>query len=1376
MSTNPGGASAVDTSANWRETPPHIAGELSTATQFTSARTHLGDARLSPSGARSESPEIGTRSQEEFNSPGRTPSPMPTGSLAPSTSSPFAPTGLTAKVMVDEHGNTFFIEQSAGMRIDVVRSSPGPDSGSQSSGPTPSEESDIPDTHTAGDSNTNARMASIIEDLETNPIPVDQENTLHQMRGAIALGREHLFTTTSLAVGTQDEIQTHHEEMEDFKLEVAQRFEELHGKLQSHQSQLNICISENVKVLRDLGTSEALLGKLVATAAKVRARKPLTSQLLYQPIPGNTPIPPELRSGITTALPSRRENESLEEFGRCTENLLARKERAEAVFLPAKSPLEKNTVETPAIDKRVPAEDVGSVSMAPHRVRIQIRPSERPITNSLSHTGYLTAGDEDGSGGDMFGEFQRETEEDIAKIVDKHLGEELIVPSRIKAPKLDTPAKYAGTNDHLTFIRWIESLTAWMRTMFYGGSDPAIDKYRVSVLKNLLSDTALQWYIDFVDAPSPGIQVLEDFMGVLCALHQRFITTSTAHQALRDFKAIHFKSEGDPLRLMDDLEATSKRMREPMPNVIIRQRFMKLIPAALREDLQAVRGISESYASIGQMRTHSEQLWDIRPYGRNRAAPRTLIVPTRNPVTARGNPDTRRTNPEIKNRPVNSSSNTGIKGSILKPSRLHTDKTCFKCGIHGHIGSDPSCPKFSEPPAPRDRPRVGAQRVLESYSADDDELEQELEARDDHPHEDWGGSQYESDHEDANTHQSADLLELLERDDEEGPRLGRRGVGNSTRNGRSNDEGPAREPQTSQRTRTHALEFEAHHGGDGPWSRSTTDEWECLLQLQLAEHIRNVVLRGNMSDLNRQAREARTRALASAETPRSSTSAARQVIEATSDMLEALVHATADFSSDEGEDKASHSSDNKSVPASPSPPPSYTKNLDGHDSEDANDDLWEALPPPDPALFEDQMQGPFTADGTPPARLGAMRAIESEVEPYYSLLCLDPDNPSLLITEEEFASQGQTSIALQVQISRLKARERHLALERDQAFEELEERMAASYDARRATRCDSEEEVAIELLSPPESESEEETYVIRNHVRPTPDPRLEDECILRSVVIMYDGTAEQYLTFVDHNGRLYVRIQEPPANHYLSPSFHQEHRAAMALAITERDAEAGGPRTIEAITSWTEPIGEIRDRRGYRDTPPRLLPGEAFHERLVSLDPEEDDDSADPGFHVQMLAQHVEHLSNVNRKTIYDTAQPSRLRKDIACLSAQVKINGTPAYMLFDSGSNIDSITLEFARATNCKSIPLDEQVTLQLGCVGSRSKINYGTRPPVNFGGIRGHAPPFMNKHGIILDFGAREIRFPNNRVIKALSTLEEASLLASCHSDLVHRPKPTV
>jgi hypothetical protein len=133
-----------------------------------------------------------------------------------------------------------------------------------------------------------------------------------------------------------------------------------------------------------------------------------------------------------------------------------------------------------------------------------------------------------------------------------------------------------------------------MRTMFYGGSDA--DEYRVSVLKNLLDGVALEWYINFVENDKTGESL--NFISILCALHHRFITTATAHHALRDFELIRFKVEDGPLKLMDDLETCSHRMREPMPEVIIRQRFMKLIPAKSHDDLKSIRGISETYLSI----------------------------------------------------------------------------------------------------------------------------------------------------------------------------------------------------------------------------------------------------------------------------------------------------------------------------------------------------------------------------------------------------------------------------------------------------------------------------------------------------------------------------------------------------------------------------------------------------------------------------------------------------------------------------------------------------------------------------------------------------------------------------------------------------------
>ncbi|KAJ7077331.1 hypothetical protein B0H15DRAFT_752330, partial [Mycena belliarum] len=125
----------------------------------------------------------------------------------------------------------------------------------------------------------------------------------------------------------------------------------------------------------------------------------------------------------------------------------------------------------------------------------------------------------------------------ITRIVDRQLGEELQLPARIRPPKLDTPPKFTGIDDHVEFLKWLEKLVAWMRTSFYGGPDA--DEYRVSILKNLLDGVALEWYIDFIENyDNNRTNAPVDFISILCALHRRFITTATAHHALRDFEQI----------------------------------------------------------------------------------------------------------------------------------------------------------------------------------------------------------------------------------------------------------------------------------------------------------------------------------------------------------------------------------------------------------------------------------------------------------------------------------------------------------------------------------------------------------------------------------------------------------------------------------------------------------------------------------------------------------------------------------------------------------------------------------------------------------------------------------------------------------------------
>ncbi|KAJ7602788.1 hypothetical protein DFH06DRAFT_1023448, partial [Mycena polygramma] len=267
------------------------------------------------------------------------------------------------------------------------------------------------------------------------------------------------------------------------------------------------------------------------------------SELPANKAPANAEASPELTQGAHSALPPRRPGESFEDFGRRADATLARKDRAAAAFTAPTASIEVNhpapTPENRGLTARF--EDVGSISTGPRRARPTTFSSGRSPAaggNSLSHTGYLTANEDGEEQGDIFEIFRRETDNNIARIIEKHLGEELNLSSKIKSPRLDTPPKFVGADDHTAFMRWLEKLVAWMRTMFYGGADPDTDAYRVSVLKNLLDGVALQWYIDFVDSPAQGVDAPEDFIGVICALHRRFITTATAHQALRDFEAV----------------------------------------------------------------------------------------------------------------------------------------------------------------------------------------------------------------------------------------------------------------------------------------------------------------------------------------------------------------------------------------------------------------------------------------------------------------------------------------------------------------------------------------------------------------------------------------------------------------------------------------------------------------------------------------------------------------------------------------------------------------------------------------------------------------------------------------------------------------------
>jgi hypothetical protein len=127
------------------------------------------------------------------------------------------------------------------------------------------------------------------------------------------------------------------------------------------------------------------------------------------------------------------------------------------------------------------------------------------------------------------------------------------------------------------------------------------------------------------------------------------------------------------------------------------------------------------------------------------------------------------------------------------------------------------------------------------------------------------------------------------------------------------------------------------------------------------------------------------------------------------------------------------------------------------------------------------------------------------------------------------------------------------------------------------------------------------------------------------------------------------------------------------------------------------------------------------------------------------------------RRVMGQMSRPIRRPKDIQCLTGYVDINGVSAYAMFDTGSTTDAVSTDFSRVAHMPLYTLEKPMTLKLGCVGSKSKINFGTKAKTSFAGkttvtyydvanidkydaILGL--PYMNENGIVLDVPAQLIR----------------------------------
>ncbi|KAH7918897.1 hypothetical protein BV22DRAFT_1023845 [Leucogyrophana mollusca] len=122
-------------------------------------------------------------------------------------------------------------------------------------------------------------------------------------------------------------------------------------------------------------------------------------------------------------------------------------------------------------------------------------------------------------------------------------------------------------------------------------------------------------------------------------------------------------------------------------------------------------------------------------------------------------------------------------------------------------------------------------------------------------------------------------------------------------------------------------------------------------------------------------------------------------------------------------------------------------------------------------------------------------------------------------------------------------------------------------------------------------------------------------------------------------------------------------------------------------------------------------------------------------------------------------------------MARYITLNGFRAYTLFDSGSTTNSVSPQVTEVVKLPVFQLDNPVTLQLGCIGSRSKIFYSCNVTAVFGPLSvDHyfdvtnidrydcivGNPWMREHRVLLDF-ANDAIVINGVPIPALTEGEE-------------------
>ncbi|KAJ7431957.1 hypothetical protein B0H11DRAFT_2209917 [Mycena galericulata] len=340
-------------------------------------------------------------------------------------------------------------------------------------------------------------------------------------------------------------------------------------------------------------------------------------------------MPEDIQTEIDAVVAPRGREETASDFERRIHTTIRRKSQTAAAFTTPAPNRPEGVDNNQDRHEQVPGyaptpsmvqhpsrfEGIGSISTAaPIRdVRFGALPDTRMPATSFAglsqNISSIQSTPQDRGNVTVFDEFSDEMSKLIRKIIYRHLDRVFSLPPGVRPPKLDSPGKYSGQDDHGVYIIFLEKLCIWLKSQLMIGFERH----------------ALEWYTELMENPSVEQSEDQTFTAIMCAMHKRFVTSANAQKATRDFEAIRYDPETGPDGLMNNLRKYGQRMRERPSEFTIRSSFLRNVPDDMHDTLIKDRGFTPEYSDAAALLDHARQLWVASKLTRSRR--RVVAVP-----------------------------------------------------------------------------------------------------------------------------------------------------------------------------------------------------------------------------------------------------------------------------------------------------------------------------------------------------------------------------------------------------------------------------------------------------------------------------------------------------------------------------------------------------------------------------------------------------------------------------------------------------------------------------------------------------------------------------------------------------------------------------